>query len=64
MAAEAAAAKKAVETKPASEAAPKATVSTSTAGIGVVSGGEAGGKVLPKETVSAETLDFLKKYKQ
>jgi colicin import membrane protein len=33
-------------------------------GIGVVSGSESGGKVLPKEEISAETLEFLKTYKK
>lgn len=32
------------------------------AGVGVVKGGEAGGKVLPKEELAPGTVDFLKKY--
>ena len=31
-------------------------------GVGVVKGGEAGGKVLQKEELSSGTLDFLKQY--
>lgn len=33
---------------------------TAEAALGAVKGGEAGGKKLEKETVSAETLEFLK----
>jgi len=62
--AKAAAEKKAAEDKAAAAAAEKkADVSTESA-VGVVKGGESGGRVLPKEEISAETLDFLKKYKQ
>ena len=31
-------------------------------GLGVVSGSASGGRVLEKETISADTLDFLKSY--
>ena len=34
------------------------------AALGAVKGGESGGKKLAAETVSAETLDFLKNYNQ
>jgi len=33
-------------------------------GLGVVKGQEASGKVLPKETLDAGVLDYLKNYKQ
>jgi len=39
--------------------APKATKAN---GLGVVKGGEKGGKILPKEDVSGEALEFIKKY--
>jgi len=58
----AAAEKKASDEKAAADAAPVVKEAGGT--FGVIKGGESGGKVLPKETVSAETLDFLKKYKQ
>jgi hypothetical protein len=35
-------------------------VSNEASGIGVVTGSESGGKKLQAETVSAETLEFLK----
>ena len=44
---------------PAPPAVPKAS---SEAALGSVKGGESGGRKLEKETVSAETLDFLKAY--
>jgi len=34
------------------------------AALGAVKGGESGGKKLEKETVSAETLEFLKAYQK
>jgi len=37
---------------------------TESSGIGVVSGSATGGKKLEAETVSAETLDFLKNYQK
>ena len=35
---------------------------TPSAGLGVVTGKESGGRVLPKEEVSADLLNMLKKY--
>ena len=54
---------------PAPTPAPKAAApvinksASGASGVGVVKGGEAGGKVLQKEELSAGTLDFLKQYK-
>ena len=48
---------------PAPAAAPAAAApSTSSGALGSVQGTAAGGKKLEAETVSADTLDFLKKY--
>merc|ERR1712127_332127 len=57
-AAEEAAAKKAATPPPAP--APAAPAAKTESALGAVKGGESGGKKLEKETVSAETLDFLK----
>jgi len=51
-----------MEAPPAPAPAPPVVKASSNEGIGVVKGSESGGKKLEKETVSAETLDFLKNY--
>lgn len=57
-AADEAAAKKAAEEAAAKEAA----IAAAKGKVGVLSGAETGGKVLPKEEVSADVLNMLKKY--
>lgn len=39
-----------------------ATETAATKALGVVTGSESGGRVLPKEEVSADVLKMLKKY--
>jgi len=75
MAAEKAAAEKAAEKNAAEKTAAAKAASAKVAadeanvkkalgkGLGVVSGKEGGGKALPAETVSDDTLSFLKNYK-
>jgi hypothetical protein len=51
---------KAPSPAPAPKEAPAVIKNTEAKGIGVVQGGEVGGRVLPKEDIDPEILNFLK----